>query len=217
MSERLKAVVTFAALIFSTTVLAQSGTTLSGVVPRWQEGEADIVLLPPRHVPPPFTRPSDSLQIGTVAEDGTFTITLPESLPREEFVPVARFLDPGCAELSLEPAEAAYFPITFGVYDAGGALIGELFRGSTGAEQGPIPGEYTTLPGYAEQGFTLRGSCPDPRRPVVEEYDVSVEAGWHELVQTFTEHPEKTGWRIDRWRNEPVPEQAVWLLIGPPR
>ena len=217
MLQRLKAVITFATLTCSTTVLAQSGSTLSGTVQGWQDGEAEIVLLAPRHVPPPFARPADAPTIGTVGEDGSLSISVPESFPEEEFVHVAQFLDPGCSDASLEPPDAVYFPVTFGVYTAEGGLVGEVFRGSSGAERGPLPGEFTTLPGYAEEPFELRGSCTDPRRRVVEDYDFSVDGGWHEIVQSFTEHPERAGWRIDRWRNEPVPEKAVWLLITPPR
>lgn len=207
----------FGALILSTAAFAQPGSTLRGTVPGWDDGEARVVLLGARHVPPPRVRPADARTIGSIASDGEFAITLPEDFPAGDFVPVAEFLDPGCPELSLEPRDAVYFPVIYGIYRDDGTLIGEIFRGSPGAEKGPLPGEFTTLPGYAEQSFTLSGSCPDSRRFVVEDYELDVEAGWHELVQSFTEHPEKAGWRSDLWRNEAVPDDAIWILLRPPR
>lgn len=207
----------FGALIFTTVVHAQPGSTMSGTIPNWEDGEARIVLLGPRQVPPPRVRPAGVQTIGTITADGSFTLDVPGSFTEEDFVPVAEFLDPGCSNIALEPPDAVYFPVIYGVYRDDGTLIGEIFRGSPGAEKGPIPGEFTSLPGYAEQSFTLTGSCPDERRFVVEDYDFSVEAGWHELIQSFTEHPDKAGWRSDLWRNQAVPDQATWILLRPPR
>lgn len=217
MSVRLFPVMSLVVLASSSTVLAQSGTTLSGELSTWRDGSAEIVLLAPRHIPPPFVRPANSPTIGTVAGDGSFRLTIPERFPEDEFVPVVDYLDSNCSGASLEPRDAVYFPMTYGVYKSDGTLIGEIFRGSPGAGRGPAPGEFSTLPGYANRPFTLRGECPDPSRRVVEDYDFSVEAGWHEIVQSFAEHPDQSGWRIDRWRNEPVPANATWTLIRPPR
>lgn len=207
----------FGALALSTSVSAQPDATVTGTVTGWQYGEANVVLLAPRHVPPPFVRPGSAPTIGAVASDGAFTINLPESFPDEDFVPAAGFLDPTCSDLSVDPPDASYVPIIYAVYRDDESLLGEIFRGSPGVERGPLPGEFTTLPGYAEHSFSLNGSCPDPRRSVIEDYDFTVDAGWHELIQSFTENPERVGWRTDLWRNQAVPDEAIWILIQPPR
>lgn len=122
MFVRLIAVMSVSTVMCSGLVLARPDTSSSGSLPGWQDGEAEVVLLEPRHVPPPFVRPSNSTTIGRVAADGRFSI-----------------------------------------------------------------------------------------------YDFSVGAGWHEIVQSFAEHPEQPGWRVDRWRKQSVPEDAVRVLIRPPR
>lgn len=196
---------------------AQPGAILSGTVSGWQDGDAEVVLLLPRHIPPPYVRPADAPVIGSVASDGSLTIAVPERFPPDEFVPVADFLDPGCTELSLAPESATYFPIAYGVYRDNGSLIGEVFLGNRALADapGPVPGGYSLLHGYADQPFSLQGQCEDPRRRVIEDYDVDVEAGWHDVVQRFEDAPDREGWRIDRWRAEAVPEDAVWLLLRP--
>ena len=216
MSQRPQATVAIVLMTIAGLVLAQSAPSFEGQVQGWQDGEAEIVLLAPGHVPPPFVRPAEAPTIGQIAEDGRFSLTLPESLPEDAFVPVDDFLDPGCVDAVLDPPDATYFPVAYGIYRDDGSLIGEIFRASSGADVGPQPGEYSTLPGYAEQSFTLSGVCPNPTRRVEEDYDFSVEAGWHEIVQSFEEHPSEPGWRIDRWRNEPVPDDAIWVILRPP-
>jgi hypothetical protein len=115
------------------------------------------------------------------------------------------------------PEDAVYVPIALAVYDSDGRLIGEIFEASPGLSVavGPSPGEYTVVSGYADEGFTLTGKCSDSRRRVVEDYDFTVEAGWHDIIQSFEEDPGRERWRIDAWRNDPVPEDAVWVLLRP--
>lgn len=215
MSLRLVFLTLTAVLLCAGAAWAQPGATLSGQLPQWREGEAEVLLLLPRHVPPPFTRPADALVVGAVDASGVFTITLPEAFPRDGYVPVGEFLDPECTEARVSPADATYVPIAYGAYGPDGRLIGEIFQASS-AHAGPAPGEYSILSGLADAGFEIRGACADDRRRVVEDYDFSVGAGWHDIVQRFARHPDRDGWRIDRWRNEEVPGDAVWTLLRPP-
>ena len=202
-------------LTLSSTVLAQDSLTFSGQVQDWQYGEAQLII--PGSVPPPLSRPEGAPVIGAVAADGSFTFTLPETMPEEDFVPVGEFLDPGCTDLTVSPEDASYYPVAIVAYRSDGSVIGEIFRGSPGIEAGPIPPGYSVLSGYATESFTVRGSCPAPDRAVVEDYDFAVEPGWHDVIQRFMEAPERPNWRIDRWVSEPIPDDAVWVLIRPPQ
>lgn len=217
MRSRLPMLVALFALVCSSTALAQSESIVAGEVEEWQGRAADLVLLTHRHIPPPFVRPAGVPTVGTVEPDGSFTLSIPSPFSTEDSVGVVDFLDPGCAGGVVTPEGATYVPLAIVAYDSEGALVGEIFQASAGSGLGvgPVPGGYSIVYGYSDDGFALRGTCPDARRQVVEDYDFAVGAGWHEVVQRFEEDPNRVGWRIDRWRSEPVPEDAVWVMISP--
>ena len=100
----------------STEGTASEGTALSGQVQNWEGDEGRLVLLPTTAPPPP--RPQeDALELGNVAADGSFNLTLPESMPEENLVSVARFLDGDpCDELTVTPEDARFLPVNVGVY-----------------------------------------------------------------------------------------------------
>ena len=196
--------------------IGQTPESYSGQVSGWNAGQGQLILINSNDWPPPRTLPPDAMVVGSVTPDGQMSVTLPESMPEDEFVPAGGFLDPGCENLTVTPADAQYYPIELIAYSMDGDMIGIVFLANPGAA-GPAPGGYSVLMGYSAQPYSLSGSCPQRGRSVIEEYDFSVEPGWHSIVQRFSEHPEEEGMRLDRWTNEDVPEDATWILERPPR
>ena len=214
---RLQVVLAVAVVFLSaySSALAQETESMSGHVEGWTDGEAQVVLVNGSDWPPAMTMRSDALVVGSVSADGELQFTLPPSMPDEEFVPVGEFLDPGCEDLTQSPEDARYFPMELIAYSPEGNVIGAVFLVNPGGGSGPVPGGYSVLMGYSTQSFTLRGSCPQAGRPVVEAYDLAVEPGWHTMIQRFSEHSEDPRIRVDTWVNEDIPEDAVWIIDRP--
>lgn len=192
----------------------QEGPAFSGTISGWSFGEGDLVMHSPTQGRPPQNLTAEQPVIGSVASDGSFRFGLPAAPPEERLVPVAN--GAACADLTAEPSDAEFFPLDVIVYDADGRLAGLLFPVSPGGGNGPVVGGYSVLMGYTEGGVSVSGSCFDPGRKVEERHEASVEPGWHLLVQRFEDHPEREGWRLDRWRSEPMPDDVEWVLLTPP-
>lgn len=194
---------------------AQQGPTFSGTVADWRHGESDLVMHAPVQGQPPAELADDQRVLGRVGEDGSFSFELPAELPDDDLVPIVTGIG-DCADLTADPEGVRFYPLDVIVYDEDDTLAGLLFPVSPGGDQGPVVPGYSVLMGYTDRAVTVRGSCADEARRVEEAYDTTVEQGWHLLVQRFEEHPTRDGWRIDRWRAEPMPEDVEWVLLTPP-
>lgn len=193
---------------------AQQGATFSGAVADWAHGEGDLVMHSSAHGQPPAELADDQRVLGRVEADGSFSFELPTELPDDELVPIDTGIG-DCSDLTADPEGVRFYPLDVIVYEDG-VLAGLLFPVSPGGGQGPVVPGYSVLMGYTNRAVTVRGSCVNEARRVEEAYDATVEQGWHLLVQRFDEHPTRDGWRIDRWRAEPMPEDVEWVLLIPP-
>lgn len=198
-----------------------AGVNLSGTVSGWDQGEAELTIL---LFGEGFFDDYPSVATSTIAEDGSFMIAIPESIPDEALTEGGVFslcergrFDGTVSTQTWREAFAALMVRRDG--EALGLVTPASSEAVAGFNQSNDAGDFFIGLLYVDRNIAVQGNCG--RGGFVSDYDIELTEGWNQViftveedtepgsaimsVRSVTRHPEGTGWYFtpleDLWRS----------------